>query len=150
MENAILSIFFKQPLRKRCLQFDTIKNVNENLLDELRGVLGFKITENHVIQILERLDERRLNRIISVWPTPYCSFKYKDQGRYLPFEQASLGQQASALLTVMLNQEAGPLIIDQLEDDLDNRIIMSIVKQVQTTKHKRKLIFATHNANFVL
>ena len=38
-------------LRKRCLQFDTIKNVNENLLEELRGVLGFKLTINQAIQI---------------------------------------------------------------------------------------------------
>lgn len=27
---------------------------------------------------------------------------------------------------------------------------MTIVKQVQTTKHKRQLIFATHNPNFVV
>ena len=99
-------------LRKRCLQFDTIKNVNENLIEELRGVLGFKLTKNQAIQILERLDGRRLSTFLSAWPTPYIRFEYKDQGQYLPFEQASPGQQASALLTVMLNQEAGPLIID--------------------------------------
>ena len=68
----------------------------------------------------------------------------------MPFERASPGQQASALLTLLLNQEAGTLIIDQPEDDLDNRVIMVIVKLLQTTKRRRQLIFATHNPNFVV
>jgi chromosome segregation protein len=50
----------------------------------------------------------------------------------------------------LLNQEAGTLIIDQPEDDLDNRVIMVIVKLLQTTKRRRQLIFATRNPNFVV
>jgi ABC-type cobalamin/Fe3+-siderophores transport system ATPase subunit len=51
---------------------------------------------------------------------------------------------------LLLSQEAGTLIIDQPEDDLDNKVIMNTVKLVQSTKRKRQLIFATHNANFVV
>jgi ABC-type sulfate/molybdate transport systems ATPase subunit len=42
------------------------------------------------------------------------------------------------------------LIIDQPEDDLDNKVIMQIVRLLQTAKRKRQLIFATHNANFLV
>jgi ATPase subunit of ABC transporter with duplicated ATPase domains len=80
----------------------------------------------------------------------FITFEYKDAAGYIPFERASPGQQAAALLNLLLNQEAGTLIIDQPEDDLDNKVIMGIVKLLQTTKRKRQLIFATHNPNFVV
>jgi ABC-type enterochelin transport system ATPase subunit len=83
-------------------------------------------------------------------PEDFISFEYKDGPTYIPFEQASPGQQAAALLNLLLNQEAGTLIIDQPEDDLDNRVIMDIVKLVQKAKRRRQVVFATHNANFVV
>jgi chromosome segregation protein len=68
----------------------------------------------------------------------------------MPFEQASPGQQASALLELLLRQSAGTLIIDQPEDDLDNRVIMNIVNLIRTSKSGRQLLFATHNPNIVV
>lgn len=116
---------------------------------EIKLVLSF-LTENQARQILTRLDDDRLGKFLSAWASPFIRFEYKDRGSYMPFDRASPGQQASALLTLLLNQEAGTLIVDQPEDDLDNRIIMSIAKLLQTTKRKRQLIFATHNPNFVV
>ena len=43
-----------------------------------------------------------------------------EMGDAIPFIEASAGQQATALLTVLLNQPGAPLIIDQPEDDIDN------------------------------
>jgi ABC-type multidrug transport system ATPase subunit len=43
-----------------------------------------------------------------------------------------------------------PLIVDQPEDDLDNRVIMRIVEIIRTSKNHRQLIFATHNPNIVV
>lgn len=117
---------------------------------QLRSAFGWELTENQARLVLTRLDDARLARIISAWATPFIRFEYKDRGSYMPFERASPGQQASALLTLLLNQEAGTLIIDQPEDDLDNRVIMEVVKLLQKTKRKRQLIFATHNPNFVV
>jgi chromosome segregation protein len=54
------------------------------------------------------------------------------------------------LLELLLHQSAGTLIIDQPEDDLDNRIIMRIVALIRTSKNHRQLIFATHNPNIVV
>ena len=49
-------------------------------------------------------------------------FEYKArEAEYIPFADASAGQQATALLWALLNQEGPPLVIDQPEDDLDNQ-----------------------------
>jgi ABC-type cobalamin/Fe3+-siderophores transport system ATPase subunit len=75
---------------------------------------------------------------------------YVDQGRDIEFPKASPGQQASALLELLLSQSAGTLIIDQPEDDLDNRIIMQIVALIRKSKDRRQLLFTTHNPNIVV
>jgi type III restriction enzyme len=69
---------------------------------------------------------------------------------YIPFSDASAGQQATALLTVLLSQPGTPLVIDQPEDDIDNRAIDDIIKNIWNAKLKRQLIFTSHNANLVV
>lgn len=76
----------------------------------------------------------------------YC----KDASNKIPFEDASYGQQAGSILTILLNQEFGPLIIDQPEDDLDNKVIHQITENIIAAKHKRQLIFSSHNANIAV
>jgi chromosome segregation protein len=71
-------------------------------------------------------------------------------GDIIPFAAASAGQQATALLTVLLNQPGMPLLIDQPEDDIDNRAIEQIVKNIWDAKKKRQLVFTSHNANLVV
>jgi chromosome segregation protein len=74
----------------------------------------------------------------------------KATNEYINFADASAGQQATALLTVLLNQEGAPLIIDQPEDDVDSKLVKDIIAQIWKAKSKRQLIFASHNANFVV
>ncbi|WP_282165088.1 TrlF family AAA-like ATPase [Cellulophaga baltica] len=71
-------------------------------------------------------------------------------GDEIPFRDASAGQQATALLTVLLNQPGIPLLIDQPEDDIDNRAIDAIIKNIWNAKKKRQLVFTSHNANLVV
>jgi len=73
-----------------------------------------------------------------------------ERGEVIPFADASAGQQATALLTALLNQPGIPLIIDQPEDDIDNRAIDQIIKNIWEAKKKRQLIFTSHNANLVV
>ena len=78
-------------------------------------------------------------------------FEYRTREKeYIPFENASAGQQATALLKTLLNQPGPPLIIDQPEEDLDNPVMLEIVEHVWQAKQKRQLIFASHNANLVV
>jgi len=69
---------------------------------------------------------------------------------FLPFEHASPGQQATALLSILLLQDGPPLMIDQPEDDLNMKVINDIVETLWQAKTHRQVIFASHNANLVV
>ena len=63
-------------------------------------------------------------------------------------EDLSTGQKATALLLLLLLESDAPLIVDQPEDDLDNRFITDgVVPRMRQEKRRRQFIFSTHNAN---
>ncbi|MBC8527565.1 MAG: AAA family ATPase [Candidatus Cloacimonetes bacterium] len=63
----------------------------------------------------------------------------------------SKGQKSTAILTLVLLESDRPLIIDQPEDDLDNRFVVDdVVKKLRAEKEKRQFIIATHNANITI
>jgi type III restriction enzyme len=51
---------------------------------------------------------------------------------------------------MLLEQPGGPLVIDQPEGDLDNKIIADLTENLHSAKQNRQLIFASHNANIVV
>ena len=62
--------------------------------------------------------------------------------------ELSTGQKATALLYLLLLEAEAPLVLDQPEDNLDNRFIFEgIVPQIRSEKRRRQFIFSTHNAN---
>ncbi|MHC2289884.1 AAA family ATPase [Bradyrhizobium barranii] len=109
-----------------------------------------KLTDQQTHRVYQNLDDDRLSDIFAAVPRDFIVMNYVDQGRAVEFEKASPGQQASALLELLLNQSAGTLIIDQPEDDLDNRVIMQIVNLIRRSKDRRQLLFTTHNPNIVV
>jgi type III restriction enzyme len=79
------------------------------------------------------------------------TFEYqRKEHEYIAFSTASAGQQATALLRVLLAQTGMPLIIDQPEEDLDSQEVQNVVTQIWTAKTRRQLVFASHNANLVV
>jgi len=63
-------------------------------------------------------------------------------------DDLSTGQKATAVLLLLLLDSDAPLVVDQPEDDLDNRFITeSIVPKMREEKRRRQFVFATHNAN---
>ena len=63
-------------------------------------------------------------------------------------DELSTGQKATAVLLLLLLESTAPLIVDQPEDDLDNRFITEgVVPKMREEKRRRQFIFATHNAN---
>lgn len=66
-----------------------------------------------------------------------------------PLGKLSLGQRSSALVLFILSQAKNDLIIiDQPEDDLDNKVIYEeVIKTLRNQKGRAQFIFATHNAN---
>ena len=63
-------------------------------------------------------------------------------------EALSTGQKATAILLLLLLESDAPLIVDQPEDDLDNRFITEgVVPRIREEKRRRQFLFSTHNAN---
>ena len=63
-------------------------------------------------------------------------------------EELSTGQKATAVLLLLLLESDAPLIVDQPEDDLDNRFITEgVVPRMREEKQRRQFVFSTHNAN---
>ena len=63
-------------------------------------------------------------------------------------EALSTGQKATAVLLLLLLESEAPLVVDQPEDDLDNRFITDgVVPKMRDEKRRRQFVFATHNAN---
>ncbi|MCU6453936.1 AAA family ATPase [Sphingomonas sp. A2-49] len=109
-----------------------------------------KLTDLQAVRVYQNLSDHAVAAILSATPRDTIALTYVSDGRDIPFNMASPGQQASALLRLLLRQSAGTLIIDQPEDDLDNRVMMSIVRLIRTSKSRRQIIFATHNSNLVV
>lgn len=67
---------------------------------------------------------------------------------YRPLERLSPGQKSTAILLLAMQESVHPLVIDQPEDDLDNRFIYDdVVKRLRDAKRSRQFLIATHNAN---
>jgi hypothetical protein len=63
-------------------------------------------------------------------------------------DSLSTGQKATAVLLLLLLESEAPLVVDQPEDDLDNRFITEgVVPIMRQEKRRRQFVFSTHNAN---
>lgn len=63
----------------------------------------------------------------------------------------SFGQRCTAVIVTLLMTGVKPLVIDEPEAHLDNRLIADyLVELIKTKKLDRQIIFATHNSNFVI
>lgn len=107
-------------------------------------------TERIRTSVTDRMDTTRVEAIASAVSKPEIRLSYSDGAREISFEKASEGQRAAALLFMLLEQPGGPLIIDQPEGDLDNKIIADLTDKLHSAKQNRQLIFASHNANIVV
>lgn len=140
----------------------------EALLDELEGLLLVDPDSDLTSEktpVLTRLglnvaDQKRVLPKISpdswldlaltpITDQPSFEYRVKEED-FVEFADASAGQQATALLRILLAQTGMPLLIDQPEDDLDNSVVQDVVQRIWTAKSRRQLLFASHNANLVV
>jgi len=137
---------------KSLIEFNLLPDAKEELpLTPIFDSMGFTITNKR--KISEALYSEGLLTLATIELEFLPKFYYlthNEMGDKIPFEDASAGQQATALLNVLLNQEGFPLIIDQPEDDIDNRAIEKIINNVWNSKKKRQIIITSHNANIVV
>jgi ATPase subunit of ABC transporter with duplicated ATPase domains len=76
------------------------------------------------------------------------TIQLSDGGVYKASSLLSTGQKCTAILPILLMDSENPLLIDQPEDNLDNRFVYeTIVDSISKVKKKRQLMFVTHNPN---
>ncbi len=93
-------------------------------------------------------DEARRYELELLSPEDEVNISLKVNEHWVELEKLSAGQRATALLLILLTREQHSLIIDQPEDDLDNRFIYEeVVKLLRAQKERRQCVIATHNPN---
>jgi chromosome segregation ATPase len=80
------------------------------------------------------------------------AFKVGKPGEeFSPIDQLSAGQRCTAVFPLLLKLREGPLVVDQPEDNLDNRHIADTIAPALTKeKQSRQIVFTSHNANLVV
>ena len=127
----------------------------DSLLSRLEnGTLG-DVDMSDIVQetFRERLTRLKKRELASVrCPDRYDLELRMDDGSYRELSELSGGQQVSVLLSLLLETtDDRPLVIDQPEDELDNRFLFeTLLPTLKKLKGKRQVILATHNANIVV
>jgi hypothetical protein len=112
----------------------------------------FKIPVGQAERILEGREQFFMQiEELDLAPTTTIKLNVAPEGEppeWQALEDLSTGQKATAVLLLLLLESKAPLIVDQPEDDLDNRFITdSVVPRMREEKRRRQFVFATHNAN---
>lgn len=126
-----------------------IKNVREIFLkikrsEQVTGITGY------FVNLVTGMTDAQIDEIELLLPEDEIDIKYKPSGSttFKPLSTASAGQKTTAILTFILSQGDIPLLLDQPEDDLDNRLVYElIVDRLKQAKEHRQIIVVTHNAN---
>jgi len=152
---------FSELLKGSGISKDAISNITEK--DSIDGIeisnyisLGkqklqeiFGLTDAMAQRLLEWFkNNEKLFELETLFPDDKILIKLKVDDTYKELITLSSGQKATALLILLFAQENRILIIDQPEEDLDNRFIYEdVVKILREIKNNRQIILVTHNAN---
>ena len=145
--------------RKTLMEYLNSVDINRVLLcnggNELIGLIGQKSTQAY--QKLSEIFSDNLN--FNIYKLLMQKHKkdisnnkvlrvYYDER---PLDNSSFGQKCTAAIVVLLSLGNNPIIIDEPEAHLDSSLIANyLVELIKQQKEQRQIIFATHNANFVL
>ncbi len=116
----------------------------------------FGITEAMANKLVHWLSDEptRLRQVEVLAPEDSVSIALAVDGKPRDLGNVSIGQKATALLLLVFAQSGRPLILDQPEEDLDNRFVYEDVvpllraeKGIVYPVRRQQIIVATHNAN---
>ncbi|MCH4260123.1 MAG: AAA family ATPase [Clostridium tyrobutyricum] len=148
---------FQNPLTNDLIDMGIKQMTSE---DEIRliEIILKKLTTNKNIKKIIRYLKTYVSEIESFSLEFNLNNKESNEVRnplYKDIRILSLGQKVVAMLSFILgyseySEDFRPLLIDQPEDNLDNRYIYkNLVHQLKAIKAKRQVIIATHNATIV-
>lgn len=101
----------------------------------------------------EQLTPSKRHKLASLrCPDDYVLELMMEDGSYRPLRDLSGGQRVNLLLSLLLETtDDRPLVIDQPEDELDNRFLFdTLLPALKRLKGRRQIILATHDANIVV
>ena len=101
----------------------------------------------------EAMNQSRQRELAAIrCPDRYLLELKLDDGSHRTLDDLSGGQKVSVLLSLLLEtKDSRPLVIDQPEDELDNRFLFeTVLPALKSLKGRRQIIVATHNANIVV
>jgi hypothetical protein len=82
--------------------------------------------------------------------SPSIQFR-KDDGKYYPISDLSVGQKCTALLIIALSASNYPIIIDQPEEAIDiASVFADVVSKLRSSKDGRQFTLTTHNPNIAV
>lgn len=153
----------KTILNKDNATIDEDINKMADIFFENKGIDKFRLLTNEIRKENDKktFSARMRSAIIDTPPESFArmisflpdddlnvSYKPKNARKYIPLSNASAGQKTTAILTFLLAYGELPLLLDQPEDDLDNKLVYDlIVDRLKKSKSKRQIIVVTHNAN---
>ncbi|MHC4132330.1 MAG: TrlF family AAA-like ATPase [Planctomycetota bacterium] len=135
-------------LELRTLAEENIEEMPDSYIPS--PLITWDLTESQRRGIMEILTPEKWLEIVLTSLKDAPKFLYMKGDEEISFEKASAGEQATALLRILLSEDGGPLIIDQPEDDLNKELTYEIVKQLWKAKEIRQIIIASHDANLVV
>ena len=114
-----------------------ITNILNGVVDEKIKTVRGRSAKDAVVKILE----------------DYFDLDFKIAYKNDPLDKMSPGKKGLVLLRLLidLSNEEWPILLDQPEDDLDNRSVYDdLVSFVKTKKKKRQIVIVTHNPNLAV
>lgn len=129
----------------------------EDSKDFLEGLSGNCNTNAKAFQELEGIFINKKAFEIYKLCIKYCQYDFKSN-KVLKvlydnksLEDSSFGQRCTAAIVILLSLGNNPIILDEPEAHLDSSLIANyLVSLIKEQKQNRQIIFATHNANFVI
>lgn len=126
-------------------------NTTEELFDDMSSIFGSLLSNTITITLKGGYDNKKL--IKELLGTNFFNISYEIEYDTDKFKAMSEGKKAFIILMLLLDfsNKQCPILIDQPEDDLDNRAIYNeLVTYIKNKKKERQIIIVTHNSNIVI
>jgi hypothetical protein len=116
------------------------------------GETNYEAADRRFLTRVRKIAPEAVDRIDAWFPEDLLRAEYSTKGgSFEPIDQGSAGQQNAAILAFLLSYGSEPIVIDQPENDLDNRLISAlVVRSLIESKKRRQLVVVTHNPNLVV
>ena len=134
---SILGCFGKQEHYENMrVLFDQLRNLDVEAISKFEAVLW----DVRFVDFMSVIDDDDVEISLKL-----------ETGAVTPIANLSAGQRCTAVFPLLLRASNGPLVIDQPEDNLDNRHIARVVApQLVDRKEVQQFILTSHNANLVV